>query len=96
MMKNTLYLATNALHCHTERSEVSQSLNNRDFSLSTKAQNDKVYCHTERMRSIHKELKSQILSYGYFATLNMTMGWDFLRTFAINLINTTKRIHNEK
>ena len=33
-----------------------------------------LHCHTEALcRSIHKKLKSQILSYGYFATLNMTI-----------------------
>ena len=73
--------------CHTERSEVSQ-IQKRDFSPT--AQNDKMYCHTERKRSIHKRIALSNSIYGFFAALRMTMGRDFLRIFAINLTHNKK------
>ena len=45
-LANCEYVLNSSVVCHTERSEVSQKYNNRDSSLSAKAQNDKdIDCH---------------------------------------------------
>ena len=68
---------TDSLSCHTERSEVSQT-QNRDFSLSTKAQYDKEYntnsfsCHTELSQESEVSINSKRALNSMDISLNMT------------------------